>query len=83
MRDPDSISYTAAIETAASRDTDREPSAVAQLVCREAERGRFADADRRVILGDGVPWIWTLATSVSPMRSRYPIWTLWLLVKIT
>ena len=26
MRDPDSVSYTAAIETAASRDTDREPS---------------------------------------------------------
>ena len=57
MRDPDSVSYTAAIETAASRDTDREPSPFAQRVCREAERRRFADADRRVILGDGAPWI--------------------------
>ena len=44
MRDPDSVSYTAAIETAASRDTDREPSPFAQRVCREAERRRFAVA---------------------------------------
>ena len=47
MRDPDSVSYTAAIETAASRDTDREPSPFAQRVCREAERRRFAAADRK------------------------------------
>ena len=66
MRDPDSVSYTAAIETAASRDTDREPSPFAQRVCREAERRRFADADRRVILGDGAPWIWTLADECFP-----------------
>ena len=61
MRDPDSVSYTAAIETAASRDTDRDPAPFAQRVCREAERRRFADADRRVILGDGAPWIWNVA----------------------
>ena len=66
MRDPDSISYTAAIETAASRDTDREPSPFAQRVRREADRRRFADADRRVILGDGAPWIWTLADECFP-----------------
>ena len=66
MRDPDSVSYTAAIETAASRDTDREPSPFAQRVCREAERRRFADADRRVILGDGAPWIWALADECFP-----------------
>ena len=66
MRDPDSISYTAAIETAASRDTDRQPSPFAQRVCREAERRRFADADRRVILGDGAPWIWNVAAEQFP-----------------
>ena len=66
MRDPDSVSYTAAIETAASRDTDREPSPFAQRVCREAERRRFAAADRRVILGDGAPWIWALADECFP-----------------
>ena len=66
MRDPDSGSYTAAIETAASRDTDREPSPFAQRVCREAERRRFADAERRVILGDGAPWIWALADECFP-----------------
>jgi len=35
-------------------------------VCREAERRRFADADRRVILGDGAPWIWALADECFP-----------------
>ena len=70
MRDPDSVSYTAAIETAASRDTDREPSPFAQRVCREAERRRFAAADRRVILGDARPGSGPSPTSVSPMRSR-------------
>ena len=66
MRDPGSVSYTAAIETAASRDTDRDLSPFAQRVCREAQRRRFAAADRRVILGDGAPWIWTLADECFP-----------------
>ena len=60
------LQHTAAIETAASRDTDREPSPFAQGVCREAERRRFADADRRVIVGDGAPWIWALADECFP-----------------
>ncbi|MCY4188745.1 MAG: hypothetical protein OXD30_09705 [Bryobacterales bacterium] len=45
VRNPGSASYSAAIESAASRDTDADPSPFAQRMRREAER--------RVILGDG------------------------------
>ena len=47
--------------TAASRDTDREPSVFAQRVRREAERRGFPQAERRVVLGDGALWIWKIA----------------------
>ena len=33
---------------------------------REAERRGFTPARRRVILGDGVPWIWRLASEDYP-----------------
>ncbi len=61
MRDPGSASYWAAIESAASRDTDPQPSPFAQRVRREAERRGFPQAQRRVILGDGAAWIWKIA----------------------
>ena len=64
----------AAIETAASRDTDREPSPFAQRVCREAERRRSRRCRyRRVILGRRRRrWIWahSAGRAPSPMRSR-------------
>jgi hypothetical protein len=41
VRDEGSVSYSAAIETAASRDTDKELSIFAQRVAREAARRRF------------------------------------------
>ncbi len=66
MRDPGSVSYCAAIESAASRDTDRHPSAFAQRVRREAERRGFPQAGRRVVLGDGALWIWSLCQEQFP-----------------
>ena len=66
MRDPGSVSYSAAIESAASRDTDREPSVFAQRVRREAERRGFPQAQRRVVLGDGAQWIWKIAAADYP-----------------
>ena len=66
VRDEGSISYSAAIESAASRDTDEAPSAFAQRVEREARRRGFDRAERRVILGDGAPWIWNLADEHFP-----------------
>jgi len=61
VRDPGSVTYSAAIETAASRDTDKEPSQFARRVDREARRRGFDQAKRRVVLGDGALWIWNLA----------------------
>lgn len=60
-RDRGSVTYTAAIESAATRDTDPQLSAFAQRVEREAHRRRFDEAARQVVLGDGAPWIWNLA----------------------
>ena len=57
MRDPGSVSYSGAIESAASRDTDPNPSPFARRVRREAERRGFPQAQRRVVLGDGAAWI--------------------------
>jgi len=57
MRDPGSVTYSAAIEIAASPD-GVERSAFAERVLHEAARRRFCDAPRRAIIGDGAPWIW-------------------------
>ena len=61
VRDSGSVSYSAAIESAATRDTDQTPSEFAQRVEREAQRRGFDQAQRRVVLGDGASWIWNLA----------------------
>ena len=58
---PGSVSYNAAVESAASRDTDPQPAAFAQRVHREAQRRGFDTAARRVVVGDGAPWIWNLS----------------------
>ncbi len=66
VRDPGSVTYSAAIESAASHDTDRAPSEFAQRVDREALRRSFDQVTRRVVLGDGAPWIWNLAAELFP-----------------
>ncbi len=66
MRDAGSVSYSAAIESAAQKDTDAVPSAFAARVAREATRRGFERAARRVVLGDGAPWIWNLADEHFP-----------------
>ena len=66
VREEGSVTYCAAIESAASRDTDKELSQFAQRVGREAARRRFEQAPRQVVLGDGAPWIWNLASEVFP-----------------
>lgn len=65
-RDQGSISYSAAIESAAQQDTDETPSAFAARVAREATRRGFDRARRRVVLGDGAKWIWNLADEHCP-----------------
>ena len=66
MRDHGSVSYNAAVESAASRDTDPQPAAFAQRVYREAIRRGFDTADRQVIIGDGASWIWNIAAEQFP-----------------
>jgi hypothetical protein len=66
MRDPGSVTYSAAIESAASRDTDEALSEFAQRVEREARRRGFDQASRRAVLGDGAVWIWNLADEIFP-----------------
>ncbi len=65
-RDPGSVSYSAAIESAACRDTDPDPSPFARRVWREAQRRGFPRARRRVVLGDGARWIWAITTEFFP-----------------
>ena len=66
VRDAGSISYSAAIESAAQKDTDEVPSAFAARVAREATRRGFDRAARRAVLGDGAKWIWNLADEHCP-----------------
>ena len=66
VRDPDSTTYGAAIESVAGRDTDPVPAPFAARALREARRRCFQDAPRRVVLGDGAPWIWNWADEHAP-----------------
>jgi hypothetical protein len=66
VRDAGSVSYSAAIERAATRDTDATCSAFPQRVDREARRRGFERANRQAVLGDGAPWIWNLAGEYFP-----------------
>lgn len=66
VRDEGSVSYSAAIESAAMRDTDEKLSEFAERVSREALRRGFDQAKRRVVIGDGAQWIWNLAGELFP-----------------
>jgi hypothetical protein len=66
IRDEGSITYSAAIESAAMPDIAKERSAFAQRVWRETQRRRFTQAARTVALGDGAPWIWNLVAELFP-----------------
>jgi hypothetical protein len=66
VRDAGSVTYSAAIESAATQDTDETPSEFAKRVEREATRRGFDQAEHRVVLGDGAPWIWNLADEHFP-----------------
>jgi hypothetical protein len=66
MRDPGSITYSAAIESAATRDTNPDRSDFAERVLREATRRSFTKAPRCAVLGDGSAWIWNTAKELFP-----------------
>ena len=70
IRDPGSITYSAAIESAATPDTSPELSDFAARVLREATRRDFGEATRQVVLGDGSTWIWNTATELFPEATQ-------------
>jgi hypothetical protein len=65
-RDKGSVSYNAAIESAATGDLDESLSEFAQRVEREARRRGFYQAERQVLIGDGAKWIWNIADEQFP-----------------
>jgi Uncharacterised protein family (UPF0236) len=66
VRDPGSITYSAAIESAATLDTSPKRSDLAERGLREATRRGFTAAPRCAVLGDGSAWIWNTATELFP-----------------
>jgi hypothetical protein len=64
VRDVGSVTYSAAIESAASTTAGR--SEFTERVPRETSRRRFAQASRTVVIGDGSPWIWYIAQELFP-----------------
>jgi len=66
IRDPGSVTYSAAIESAATHDSHANYSEFTHRVQREATRCRFAQASRTVVLGDGAPYIWNIADELFP-----------------
>lgn len=66
VRDPGSVSYSAAIESAASSDMRDQLSEFAQRVDREAKRRGLDHAPRRVALADGSLWIWSIVEEQFP-----------------
>ena len=70
VRDKGSITYSAAIESAAAANAGAERSEFAERVLREATRRRFDRAPRRAILGDCAPWIWNIAAEVFPSATQ-------------
>ena len=65
-RDAGSVTDTAAIDSAAWRDTDPVPPAFVRRLQREAARRGFDRARRKVIMGDGAKWIWSIAAELYP-----------------
>lgn len=64
VREEGSVTYSAAIESAASPPACR--SEFTNRVLREATRRRFSPASRTVAIGDGAPWIWNIAQELFP-----------------
>jgi len=70
VRDKGSVTYSAAIESAAASDADPQRSEFAERVLREATRRGFDQAARRAILGDCAPWIWNIAAELFPSATQ-------------
>ena len=59
IRDPDSTTYTGAIETAEE---------FGKRIYLEAWKRGWSRAEKKVVMGDGAEWIWNLAEPILPRR---------------
>lgn len=66
VRDEGSVTYSAAIESAATRDTDPERSEFSERVLRELTRRRFTQAERTAAVADLASWIWKTTQELLP-----------------
>jgi len=66
VRDPGSITYSAAIESAAALDTSLKRSDLAERVFARSHAARLHRGARCVALGDGSSWIWNTTTELFP-----------------
>lgn len=66
IRDPGSITYSAAIESAATLDTNETPAEFTGRVLREATRRRFTEAKRTAVIADGAKYNWNIASELFP-----------------
>lgn len=66
VRDQGSVSYSAAIESAATPDASRVRSDFTERVLRETNRRRFCQAESTAVIGDGAAWIWNIAQELFP-----------------
>lgn len=70
VRDEGSITYSAAIESAATRDTDEHRSEFTERVLRELTRRRFTQAERTAAVADLAPWIWNTTRELLPTTTQ-------------
>ena len=70
MRDEGSISYSAAIESAATRDTAPHRSEFTERVLRELTRRGFTQALRTAVVADLAPWIWNTTRELLPTTTQ-------------
>ena len=61
IRDPDSTTYTAAIETAEE---------FGNRIDADAWKRGWSCAEKKVVIGDGAEWIWNIAAQHFPLRFR-------------
>lgn len=70
VRDEGSASYSAALESAATRDTDEHCSEFTERVLREITRRRFTQAQRTAAVADLAPWIWNITQELLPRTTQ-------------
>jgi Uncharacterised protein family (UPF0236) len=70
VRDAGSVTYSAAMESAATLDIAPVRSEFTERVLREATRRRFTEVTRTVVIGDGALWIWGIAQELFPHATQ-------------